>query len=414
MQAITALAHLRACVLFFMDLSGQCGYSIEQQLSLFRSIRPLFTGKPLVVVLNKCDVCTIDDLEAAEHDAVMGAIEEAKAKWITTSTLTDIGVGDLKTLACEELLAHRAEEKEGTSRFQGVQNRLFCAVPVARDRVARGHAIPGSVEEAQEAAANGLVREKRETERDREWANGGPGQYQPYFRRTWDLEDPSWVDDIMPEIMDGKNIYDYVDPDIADRLIELEAEEEGRVVRKELDDAKVVPTYSMAESSLDAARFIREKIKVLKMNKSVRNLEVRRTRAQTMSIDRFNARTGMSKEEQDALDAKARHPHKRLRSVSVAESALGRERSQSAHMSTKTTRALSGDAASRERSMSVKRGSGFRDVRQKLLATKLAKVKMAPRARAGRQGEGDHVTVNERPKHLFTGKIDSTGKRDRR
>ena len=32
MQSITALAHLRACVLFFMDLSEQCGYSVSDQV----------------------------------------------------------------------------------------------------------------------------------------------------------------------------------------------------------------------------------------------------------------------------------------------------------------------------------------------------------------------------------------------
>jgi nucleolar GTP-binding protein len=29
MQAITALAHLNACILFLMDISETCGYTIE-------------------------------------------------------------------------------------------------------------------------------------------------------------------------------------------------------------------------------------------------------------------------------------------------------------------------------------------------------------------------------------------------
>ena len=32
MQAITALAHLRAAVLYIMDVSEQCGYTLEQQV----------------------------------------------------------------------------------------------------------------------------------------------------------------------------------------------------------------------------------------------------------------------------------------------------------------------------------------------------------------------------------------------
>ena len=41
MQSITALAHLRAAVLFVIDLSEQGGYRIKEQLSLFESIKPL-------------------------------------------------------------------------------------------------------------------------------------------------------------------------------------------------------------------------------------------------------------------------------------------------------------------------------------------------------------------------------------
>lgn len=45
MQAITALAHLRAAVLYVMDVSEQCGHTLSQQLELFNNIRPLFANK---------------------------------------------------------------------------------------------------------------------------------------------------------------------------------------------------------------------------------------------------------------------------------------------------------------------------------------------------------------------------------
>lgn len=35
MQSITALAHLKSCILYFMDLSEQCGYTVEAQVSFF-------------------------------------------------------------------------------------------------------------------------------------------------------------------------------------------------------------------------------------------------------------------------------------------------------------------------------------------------------------------------------------------
>lgn len=49
MQAVTALAHLRAAVVYVMDVSEMCGYSVEEQFALFENIRPLFANKPLVM-----------------------------------------------------------------------------------------------------------------------------------------------------------------------------------------------------------------------------------------------------------------------------------------------------------------------------------------------------------------------------
>ena len=40
------------------------------------------------------------------------------------------------------------------------------------------------------------------------------------------LANPEWKMDIIPEIMDGKNIADFIDPDIAEKLEALEREEE--------------------------------------------------------------------------------------------------------------------------------------------------------------------------------------------
>jgi nucleolar GTP-binding protein len=53
MQSITAIAHLRSCILYFMDLSEQCGYSVQAQINLYKSIKPLFSGKLVFIVINK-------------------------------------------------------------------------------------------------------------------------------------------------------------------------------------------------------------------------------------------------------------------------------------------------------------------------------------------------------------------------
>jgi nucleolar GTP-binding protein len=63
MQSITALAHLQCAILYFLDISGQCGYTIEQQISLFQNISPLFINKPLIVVATKIDAQPWETLE---------------------------------------------------------------------------------------------------------------------------------------------------------------------------------------------------------------------------------------------------------------------------------------------------------------------------------------------------------------
>ena len=48
------------------------------------------------------------------------------------------------------------------------------------------------------------------------------------LRRTWDLKNADEAYDAVPEIWEGKNIADFVDPDIMEKLAALEKEEEER------------------------------------------------------------------------------------------------------------------------------------------------------------------------------------------
>jgi len=133
MQAITALAHLRAAVLYFMDPSEQCTYTLEQQKSLFDSIKPLFANKPLLVVANKTDVLKREDL-SEEKQAVLNSIEtEIGKSIIPMSTVTEDGVMDVKTKACEELLQDRVNHKYKTKKVDTIMNRLNVAIPEPRD-----------------------------------------------------------------------------------------------------------------------------------------------------------------------------------------------------------------------------------------------------------------------------------------
>ena len=113
MQAITALAHLRSAVLYFMDLSEQCGYSIEAQVQLFNSIKPLFTNKPTFLVINKIDAARLEDLDESRSSLVHSIVEESNGKIqiAEISTFTDHGIMELKQKACDTLLSSRVETK---------------------------------------------------------------------------------------------------------------------------------------------------------------------------------------------------------------------------------------------------------------------------------------------------------------
>ena len=143
MQAITALAHLRAAVLYIVDPSEQCGYSLEAQKSLFDNIKPLFNNKPLIVVANKADIWrdALNEekqaiLKTFEADAENGKIMEMSNKD------DDDSVMQVKVDACEILLQHRVELKFKSKKADGILNRIHVAEPQPRDGKVRAAFIP--------------------------------------------------------------------------------------------------------------------------------------------------------------------------------------------------------------------------------------------------------------------------------
>ncbi|POY69934.1 hypothetical protein BMF94_7066 [Rhodotorula taiwanensis] len=175
MQSITALAHLRACVMYFMDLSEQCGFTVEAQCKLYQSIKPLFANKPTFIVINKIDIVRPEDLDP-ERKAMLDAIlAEDKVELLSLSCVSEEGVMDVRNAACDALLAHRVESKEKTRRVENIANRVRVAVPVPRDGVERKAFIPDAVKSRKSYDREDP--ERRRIERDLEDDNGGAGVY---------------------------------------------------------------------------------------------------------------------------------------------------------------------------------------------------------------------------------------------
>lgn len=251
MCSITALAHLRAAVLFFLDISGSCGYTIAQQAALFHSIKSLFMNKPLIIVCNKTDLQPLEGISGEDMKLVMemksqamktligqgGEPTDDQGVLLTMSTLTEEGVIAVKNAACERLLDQRVELKMKSKKINDCLNRFHVAIPKPRDQKERPPCIPQAVLEAK--AKQAAEKEKRTTERDLENENGGAGVYSASLKKHYILGNDEWKEDIMPEIMDGHNVYDFIDPDILHRLEELEQEDGLRQAEEEDDDFEI-------------------------------------------------------------------------------------------------------------------------------------------------------------------------------
>lgn len=295
MQAITALAHLTCSVLYFVDISEQCGYTIEQQCSLFQSIKPLFANKQLIVVANKTDQQPWETLEKDKKDIIEELVQDANCSLMTMSNMSEEGVSEVKSAACDKLLAARVDSRVSGKKIEGVMNRLQVFHPVPRDNVIRDVCIPETVVKAEKEGRLGSVDHKpkrstvgyaptvdnindgdvtmdgvvKKTARDLMWENGGPGVWAPDYREIYDLKDDSWKFDAIPEIMDGKNIADFIDPDIDAKLQTLELEEEQ--IMAELQAATM---GKEVESDLDseeeaAVEAIRDRKKTIKLTSRV-------------------------------------------------------------------------------------------------------------------------------------------------
>lgn len=223
MQAITALAHLRACVLYVMDVSEQCGHTLEEQVKLFDSIKPLFANKPLLIVVNKVDILAIDELDEPRREIIRKLEAEKDIPLLQMSTLSEQGVMDVKTEACERLLCYRVEQKMKSRKVDGILNRLHVAVPKERDSKERPAFIPEAVLAKQAVSAEKQERRQRKLEKDLE-----EEQMEDYvldLKKNYVTIPEEERHDNIPEFFDGLNLADYIDSDIFERLEELEREE---------------------------------------------------------------------------------------------------------------------------------------------------------------------------------------------
>ncbi|CAL5037315.1 unnamed protein product [Urochloa decumbens] len=428
MCSITALAHLRAAVLFFLDISGSCGYSIAQQAALFHSIKSLFMNKPLVIVCNKTDLQPLEGLSEDDMKLVMEMKAEAmktitqagdpneEGVLLTMSTLTDDGVMAVKNAACERLLEQRVDVKMKSKKMVDCLNRFHVAIPKPRDNKERPVCIPPAVLQAR---ANAAAKEKKKLEKDFEQENGGAGVYSASLKKHYILANDEWKEDILPEILDGHNVADFLDPDILERCEELEREEGLRLEEQATQDAFEIDGHELTEEQKEILSQIRKKKALLiqehRMKK--RTAESRPIVPRKFDKDRkFTTNrmgrqlTSMGVDPSAAIARSKSRGRKRERSLSRV-AADGEDMEIDGQQSNKKLRLRS---RSKSRAPEeVLPGEGFKDSAQKKKAIKKSHDATRNRNKDARRGEADRVIPTLKPKHLFSGKR-TLGKTSRR
>jgi len=429
MQSITALAHLRAAIIYMIDISEQCGYSIVQQVSLFNSIKPLFANKPIIIVVNKVDVVRWDSLNQSDKSLIESIISSTKnCKLVPMSNISEEGVMNVKQITCDLLLEQRVETKLKSKNSVEVLNRLHVAVPAPRDYKERPPVIPESV--ATKAKSMDVVKSSKKQDKDGDddldldldnidleeeerpfWERGYADDS---HKKYYELKEEEWKKDIIPEIIDGKNIFDFIDAEILERLDALEKEEEEAIANQALEDEmKIEDDDELGEEDKKKVAAIRKKKSEIiinhRLNTSRRNQKVPKKRENETSIGEFESHLA-------ELGIDTSVAAERLRSRSRSTSRVGRKRTRSLSAKSEELEAAVEHkkirVSSRSRSKTPT-SEGLCDIKQQIKVDKLAMKGQAPRNKDARKGEGDRVVLTMRPKHLFSGKRGG-GKTDRR
>jgi nucleolar GTP-binding protein len=402
-QSICAIAHLRAHILYFMDLSEQCGYSVASQIALFNNIKPLFANKLISIVINKIDLMRPDQLDPETQEQLQGMLKSGEVEMLELSCNTMEGVMAVRNSVCDRLIAARNAEKlkagtnssgEPSGRLGELLRRIHVAQPLGG--VTRETSIP-------EAALNRKKYDKNDPdrpllERDLEEQDGGAGVYNIDLRKNYLLENDEWKHDRIPEVFKGQNVYDFIDPDIEAKLEALEAEEEKLEAEgyydseEDLEDADEADIRYKAELIREKRQLIRNEAK---MRKSLKNRAVIPRTAKAVKLSKMESHL-------ESLG------HDTSRIAARAEEARGRSRSRAA---TADVDAMDVDkpmnaierAKMRGRSQSTnRRTDGVTNEDAATKAEKMAKLSQKKMNRMARQGEADRHQTGSLIKHLVS------------
>jgi nucleolar GTP-binding protein len=240
---------------------------------------------------------------------------------------------------------------------------------------------------------------RKKTERDLELEQGS--DYYLDLRKEWDLKRPEEKYDILPEIWNGHNVADFIDPDIMAKLDELEAEED-KLMNIGYYDEKQMDHDGETKDLTKLAKRIRETRKL-----GILESRINKPRKRSSVLPRTAKPVGRSRLEKTmtnlGLDMSEKDDAHYNDSVARSEShvPVKRQREDSEGVVRSSSRMPRDKSGVRDASMAAKVRSMSKVSQRKLLN------------KTSKQGEADRVITCDKPKHLFAGKR-PMGKTDRR
>jgi len=322
----------------------------------------------------------------------------------------------VRNTACDRLLAVRVEQKlknalgssAASKEATDILNRIHVSRPLSG--VELQPFIPEEALNRQKFDPNDPNR--RKLERDIEAEQGGAGVYNVNLKKNYLLENDEWKQDKVPEMFNGKNVYDFIDPEIEAKLAALEEEEEQLQASGFYDEPEDMEDEEEA-GIREKAEYIREQQALIK--NAARSKKALKNRA---IIPRSAGPPKKLSEMESHLDKLG------LDHTSISERVRSKSRGRrpttgedvdmmDLDASGKPVRAMSQArqnkqkaierAKSRARSQN-RRDDGVTNDGARSQAEKVTKLHQKKMNRMARQGEGDRHTTASIPKHLFAGK----------
>lgn len=200
------------------------------------------------------------------------------------SNSTGDGISDVKQRACDILLDHRLTQKaKDPKKAEQIVNRIHVAQPKKRDNVDRSAVIPDTVTQG--------LKKRGPSIKELQDEFGGAGNFYIPVEEHYQLEDDDWKFDRWPEFYLGKNVMDFYDPEIEEKLKALE-EEEDKLVGMEHDEQALLAADSDSDVERDgisraqlskSLKEVRSKKAIIKLNHKLKKNLRARSRNKKMS-----------------------------------------------------------------------------------------------------------------------------------